>query len=187
MQEIHEMIASHPDVRGKTNDALIRCISECFACAQACISCADACIAEDMVTDLRQCIRLNMDCADICMAAGKLAIRRSGGNEQSILDMLQACRNICVACGRNARSMPRCTSIAASARKAAAAVRKPAKPPLARSAVIEYLVKWCCQGGLNSRPLPYQGSALPLSYGSAPVLQAGGHMPQAAGWRNPIA
>ena len=27
--------------------------------------------------------------------------------------------------------------------------------------------KWCCRGGLNSRPLPYQGSALPLSYCSA--------------------
>jgi hypothetical protein len=24
--------------------------------------------------------------------------------------------------------------------------------------------KWCCKRGLNSRPLPYQGSALPLSY-----------------------
>ena len=26
--------------------------------------------------------------------------------------------------------------------------------------------EWCCRGDLNSRPLPYQGSALPLSYGS---------------------
>ena len=25
---------------------------------------------------------------------------------------------------------------------------------------------WCCRCGLNARPLPYQGSALPLSYGS---------------------
>ena len=25
---------------------------------------------------------------------------------------------------------------------------------------------WCCRCGLNTRPLPYQGSALPLSYGS---------------------
>ena len=25
---------------------------------------------------------------------------------------------------------------------------------------------WCCWRGLNSRPLPYQGSALPLSYSS---------------------
>ena len=28
-------------------------------------------------------------------------------------------------------------------------------------------VNWCCERGLNSRPLPYQGSALPLSYRSA--------------------
>ncbi len=28
-------------------------------------------------------------------------------------------------------------------------------------------LKWCCRRDLNSRPLPYQGSALPLSYGSA--------------------
>ncbi len=25
---------------------------------------------------------------------------------------------------------------------------------------------WCCRRDSNSRPLPYQGSALPLSYGS---------------------
>ena len=29
---------------------------------------------------------------------------------------------------------------------------------------------WCCRGGSNSGPLPYQGSALPLSYGSVPGL-----------------
>ena len=28
-------------------------------------------------------------------------------------------------------------------------------------------VGWCCWRGSNSRPLPYQGSALPLSYSSA--------------------
>ena len=35
---------------------------------------------------------------------------------------------------------------------------------------------WCCERGLNSRPLPYQGSALPLSYRSAedaPLLPHG--------------
>ena len=26
--------------------------------------------------------------------------------------------------------------------------------------------RWCCRRGLNSRPQPYQGCALPLSYGS---------------------
>src|SRR4051812_26975657 len=29
---------------------------------------------------------------------------------------------------------------------------------------------WCCRTGLNCRPLPYQGSALPLSYGSLRAL-----------------
>ena len=28
------------------------------------------------------------------------------------------------------------------------------------------LGKWCCREDSNFRPLPYQGSALPLSYGS---------------------
>ncbi len=28
--------------------------------------------------------------------------------------------------------------------------------------------EWCCWGGLNSRPQPYQGCALPLSYSSTP-------------------
>ena len=30
--------------------------------------------------------------------------------------------------------------------------------------------EWCCWGGLNSRPQPYQGCALPLSYSSQPFL-----------------
>src|SRR3954453_23605094 len=31
--------------------------------------------------------------------------------------------------------------------------------------------EWCCQTGLNCRPLHYQWSALPLSYGSMPGSQ----------------
>ena len=34
--QAQEMIATHPDVRGSTNDALIRCIEECYSCAQVC-------------------------------------------------------------------------------------------------------------------------------------------------------
>src|SRR6266849_722448 len=33
------------------------------------------------------------------------------------------------------------------------------------SLILRYF-SWCCRTGLNCRPLPYQGSALPLSYGS---------------------
>jgi hypothetical protein len=34
-----------------------------------------------------------------------------------------------------------------------------------------WLKNWCCQTGLNCRPLHYQWSALPLSYGSMPGIQ----------------
>lgn len=46
-----EMISSHPHV-GNTNDALIRCIEECYDCAQTCITCADACLGEQKVAEL---------------------------------------------------------------------------------------------------------------------------------------
>jgi hypothetical protein len=94
-----QMISTHPDVRGNTNDVLIRCIEECYDCAQACTSCADACLAEEMVTQLRQCIRLNQDCADVCAATGRLASRRTGSNEALLKMMLEACAEACRLCG----------------------------------------------------------------------------------------
>ena len=53
-----EMIRTHSDVKGNTNEALSRCIEVCDDCAQTCMSCADACLGEETVKDLRQCIRL---------------------------------------------------------------------------------------------------------------------------------
>jgi hypothetical protein len=98
-----QMISSHPDVRGETNDALIRAIEEMLNCAQVCTSCADACLAEEMVAELRQCIRLNLDCADACFATARIATRRAGGNVEVIAPMLQACLEACRRCGQECR------------------------------------------------------------------------------------
>lgn len=112
MHDVGEMIAAHPSVQGNIDEALIRCIEECFSCAQSCYSCADACLAEDMVADLRQCIRLNLDCADICAAAAKLVTRRTGSNEAGIKAILEACATACRLCGeecaRHAEHMEHC-------------------------------------------------------------------------------
>src|ERR1700731_5403281 len=43
--------------------------------------------------------------------------------------------------------------------------------------------EWCCQTGLNCRPLHYQWSALPLSYGSMPGYE---NRPKRAPPRRPI-
>ena len=93
-----QMIGSHPDVRGKIDDALLTCIEQCFDCAQACIACADACLSEEMVARLRQCIRLDLDCADVCIATGTLASRRTGGHELRLKQALELCEATCRAC-----------------------------------------------------------------------------------------
>lgn len=92
------IISAHPDVRGNYSAALVRCIDECFACAQACIVCADACVAEPRVEQLRQCIRLNMDCADLCNTTGALASRRTGSNRPVLRATLEVCALACARC-----------------------------------------------------------------------------------------
>ena len=94
-----EIIAAHPDVRGIVNKALIAAIDEKFSCAQACTSCADGCLAEQRVAELRQCIRLNLDCADVCAATATLATRRAGSDEEVVRKMVDACITACRLCG----------------------------------------------------------------------------------------
>ncbi|MBG7616677.1 four-helix bundle copper-binding protein [Brevundimonas sp. BAL450] len=95
---IQPMINSHPDVRGDVNDSLVRAIEAAYGCAAVCRICADACLAEKIVADLTQCIRLNLDCADVCLVTGGLAARRAGGNEALIKRMLEACAQACADC-----------------------------------------------------------------------------------------
>lgn len=115
-----EMISVHPHVRGNTNDALIRCIEECYDCAQTCVTCADACLGEDQVAELVQCIRMTMDCADVCVATGAVATRRSGSNEQVIRSMLAAsemsCRLCAEECERHAQMHEHCRICAEACR-----------------------------------------------------------------------
>ncbi len=120
---VQQIISTHPHVRGKTNDALIRCIEECYDCAQSCTACADACLGEQQVHQLTQCIRLDLDCADVCAATGAVASRRAGSNEEVIR---QTARRPAASVAMNATSTPAITSIAGSAPRPAAAASRPA-------------------------------------------------------------
>lgn len=77
--QVREMLSSHPNVHDRSMDALLHCIDQCFSCAQVCTSCADACLAEPNVQGLVQCIRLDLDCSDMCRAAG--LVTAHGWNE----------------------------------------------------------------------------------------------------------
>ena len=60
-----------------STQALIDAIDAAYACAQNMYSGADAYLAEDMVAQLRQCVRLNLGCADVCEAFATLGSRRT--------------------------------------------------------------------------------------------------------------
>jgi hypothetical protein len=124
----HEMISTHPHVRGNTNDALIRCIEECYDCAQTCSSCADACLGEEMVQQMVQCIRTCLDCADVCAATGVIATRRSGSNEALMASLLATCEEACRICAedceRHAEAMEHCRICAEACRRCEEACRE---------------------------------------------------------------
>ncbi|MDU2022840.1 MAG: four-helix bundle copper-binding protein, partial [Leclercia adecarboxylata] len=42
------------------------CIEACYKCATACDYCAASCLKEEQVDMMRECIRLDMQCANIC-------------------------------------------------------------------------------------------------------------------------
>lgn len=127
---VQEMIATHPQVRGATNEALIRCIEACYECAQVCTSCADACLGEDTLKQLTQCIRLNLDCADVCAATGAVASRRTGTNELIIKRMIETCAEACRLCGdeceQHAEMHEHCRICAESCRRCEEACREAA-------------------------------------------------------------
>lgn len=128
--DARQMISAHPDVRGDTNDALIRAIEEMLNCGQVCTSCADACLAEEKVQHLVQCIRLDLDCADICFATARIATRRAGGNVEVIGPMLQACIEACRRCADDCErhasemSMEHCRICAEACRRCEQACRE---------------------------------------------------------------
>ena len=125
-----DMSRTHPTANGSVSNALIRCIEDCYDCAQVCTACADACLAEDMAKDLSQCIRLNLDCADVCETAGAVASRRTGSNDAVVRRLIETCAEACRLCGdeceRHATEHQHCRICAEACRECETACRSAA-------------------------------------------------------------
>lgn len=100
MMHTQEMLRTHPQPMQLDGDALVQCIQECYACAQTCTTCADACLAEENVAMLRRCIRLNLDCFDVCVTTGNLLSRQTEPEVALLRAQVQACAVACRACGQ---------------------------------------------------------------------------------------
>jgi hypothetical protein len=98
---VASMLRTHPQQSVLDQGKLAQAMLALAACSGACTFCADACLSEDMVAELRRCIRLNQDCATICAATASVLVRSAAESQQSVLrPQLEACVAACAACGQ---------------------------------------------------------------------------------------
>ena len=71
-----------------------RYIEACMDCAIACNHCASSCLNEDEINSLANCIRLDLECASVCITTAKLM---SSDSEFST-HISRLCADICEAC-----------------------------------------------------------------------------------------
>jgi len=126
MSYARPMLDTYPRALDVDADLLAGAIDAMADCAQACIADTDADLGEPNVTEMVRCIRLCLDCADVCTATAGVTSRPAGYDANVTGPLLEACVAICKSCGDECERHAGCTSIAGSAPKPAAAVSRPA-------------------------------------------------------------
>lgn len=64
-----------------------------------CTQCADSCLSEQDIAALAKCIRLNLDCADVCVATGRVLSRQTEYDANVTWSLVEACIAACRSCG----------------------------------------------------------------------------------------
>ncbi len=113
-----------PTVDARVLAAAIDALSDC---TQACIADADADLGDESVATMIPCIRLCLDCADVCTATARITGRPTAYNPGVIRPLLEACAAICALCGdeceRHADTHPHCQVCAEACRRCEQACR----------------------------------------------------------------
>ena len=112
MSTLEQMLQTHPQRPHSHFDVIAACLTSCFETEHICATCADACLGEEKVAALRQCIRLNHDCADLCGATGRLIARQAQPDAQlwrlTLEACIQACRSCAAECARHEKEHEHC-------------------------------------------------------------------------------
>ena len=91
------------DTQSRTSDVeadlLAGAIDALSDCAQACVADTDADLSEQNVAEMITCIRLCLDCADICHATMGVTSRQAGFDADVARPLLEACVVVCRKCG----------------------------------------------------------------------------------------
>ena len=94
-------------------------------CAAECNHCATACLDEQDVKMLARCIKLDIDCADICLLTASYVARDS----EHANHLLKECAEICEACAEECEKhahMEHCRKCAEACRHCAEACHQTA-------------------------------------------------------------
>ncbi|WP_336296901.1 four-helix bundle copper-binding protein [Clostridium aestuarii] len=79
-----------------SNEKYQKCIDICLECAQVCEFCATSCLNEPDPKTMARCIKLDRDCADICVLSAQFMARDSEFSKV----ICSLCANICRTCGQ---------------------------------------------------------------------------------------
>ena len=98
MSDTHQVVKAYASRYAVREEHLVEAIDAASACTQICTACADACLAEEMVADLRRCIRLDLECADICDVTARMLSRQTEPNVALLRAQLAVCVEACRLC-----------------------------------------------------------------------------------------
>lgn len=99
----YALLQNHPKPNA-ANDAYSKCIEACLACTIVCTVCADSCLSGGADAAMVDCVRTDLDCADLCAATARIVARQSGSGAATIRAAVEACAAVCRACAEECRS-----------------------------------------------------------------------------------
>ena len=99
MSYARPLLDTHPRTFDVDAGLLAATIDALSDCAQACTACADDDLSEPDVAELVKCIRLCLDCADVCTATVRAISRQTGYDANVTRSLLEACATTCKSCG----------------------------------------------------------------------------------------
>jgi len=127
MSYARQMLDTYPRAWTVDVGVLAAAIDALSDCAQACNADNAADLGEQDVTEMVRCIRLCLDCVDVCTATVGVISRQAEYDAALTRPLLQACVAICQSCGdeceRHAQ-MPHCRVCAEACRRCERACRE---------------------------------------------------------------
>ena len=128
MSYARQLLDTYPGSASADAGALAAAIDALSDCAQACTADIDADLSEQNVAEMVTCIRLCLDCVDVCTATVGVLSRQAEYDAGLTRPLLEACVAICQSCGdeceRHAQHHAHCRVCAEACRRCEQACRE---------------------------------------------------------------